>query len=395
MADSSDRLFHELRARPVSGEHLEVLGKHASAAWQSGVHPTLSEAIVDTVKHAGLSPEQVRRVVEFANTDAYLGEFKKVGTHKVVDFPGGPADPAEILRSLNDSGDHVYDRGTTDYAQPPPDAKIASDAAERALTALFETPPSRVPFVHPLAEALDLRDKLAGAEEDLRASVCGLEGAYADVAAALYGHVKQAALEGAPLGDVVEAWRSIDPSGERVKIAFALVGPRLLREGVFASAAALLGSVDKVASAGLVNDEHPLVAAFAELGDVLTKLATARAAQDEVRTHLDHLTAFLKHAALAGDAYRAAARGSEAVSKAVSPLVGKAFGAGAETASRHALRHLHHAGLGLGASEAYTHLRHGQSPVARVARGGTDLVLRNVPGTEQNLRHQWELENGQ
>ena len=79
-------LFQQMNARRVAGEHLEVLGKHASARWQRGDCSTLSDAVVETVKHAGLAPEQVRRVVEFANQDAYLSEFKKgASPHRIVD----------------------------------------------------------------------------------------------------------------------------------------------------------------------------------------------------------------------------------------------------------------------------------------------------------------------
>ena len=54
-------------ARPVAGEHLEVLGKKAAANWGTGKFASLNEAVVDLVRDERLSPEQVRRVVEFTN----------------------------------------------------------------------------------------------------------------------------------------------------------------------------------------------------------------------------------------------------------------------------------------------------------------------------------------
>lgn len=104
MSDLPPRgLLQQAHARSVSGEHLEVLGKQAASKWATGEHPTLADAVLEQVKEAGLSPEQVKRVVEFANTDAYLTEFKKEGAnHRFVDFGrSGPADPAEVLKSLN------------------------------------------------------------------------------------------------------------------------------------------------------------------------------------------------------------------------------------------------------------------------------------------------------
>jgi len=125
-------LLQQLNAHPHSGEYLEVLGKRAAARWSSGDHKTLTDAVTETVKQAQLSPEQVKRVVEFANTDAYLTEFKKEGgEHHVIDFHGGPADASEILKDLNDGGGgSVFDRGTGDYNAPPNDMKISSSKAE-------------------------------------------------------------------------------------------------------------------------------------------------------------------------------------------------------------------------------------------------------------------------
>jgi len=121
-------LLQQSHAIPKSGEELEVLGKAAAKKYASGRCPTLNEAVVDTVKHGGLSPEQVRRVVEFANVNAYLSEFGKEGSaHKYVEFNGGPANPAEVLRDLNDGGGGtVFDRGLADYSHDPETPKTAS-----------------------------------------------------------------------------------------------------------------------------------------------------------------------------------------------------------------------------------------------------------------------------
>ncbi len=80
-------ITQQMHARPVAAEDLEVFGKQASARWSEGHAKNLSEAVIETVKHAHLSPQQVQRVIEFANTDAFLKEFKKEGSeHKYIDF---------------------------------------------------------------------------------------------------------------------------------------------------------------------------------------------------------------------------------------------------------------------------------------------------------------------
>ena len=390
-------LLQQLNARPVSGEHLEVLGKHASDLWQEGRCKTLTDAVTESVKHAGLSPEQVRRVVEFTNTHAYLTEFKKEGAHKVIDFgPGGPADPSEILKDLNDGGGgSVFDRGTLDYGQPPADTKIASTHAERELVELFgEAPP--LPFESPLGEAMDMRDKLASANALLLAQVSGLEVAYADLADRVYQGVKQAALSGTSLSDVVSAWQEVNPAGEYVKVAFELFSPRLLREGVFSSAEQMLGSVEKTASVGIVNVEHPLVVDFGEFCDVLSKLAELRAAREEVRESLGHMTAFMKEAA--GGVIRKVLNVAEKASKpagAAAQWVGEhAAGKGAGDIARKVVstgvKYAPHAVGAVAANEARRHLMYG--PVAgRVSQA----VLRQVPMTSQYQQHNYDIATGQ
>ncbi len=123
-------LLQQSHAVPKSGEELEVMGKYAASQYIGGKQKTLNDAVVGTVKHAGLSPEQVRRVIEFANTAAYLSEFNKEGSpSRYVDFAGGPADPGEVLRELNSGGGGtVFDRGLADYSMPMAELSKAASA---------------------------------------------------------------------------------------------------------------------------------------------------------------------------------------------------------------------------------------------------------------------------
>lgn len=393
-------LLQQLNARPISGEHLEVLGKSAADRWQAGGCGTLTEAVVEAVKTAGLAPEQVRRVVEFANTHAYLTEFKKESApHKVVDFgAGGPADAAEVLRDLNDGGGgSLYDRGTLDYEQPPPAAKIASASAEQGLTALFGEPAAPLPFEEPFAEALAIRDKLASVNGHLLSEMSGLEVMYADLADRLYSGVKQAALEGTSLSDIVQAWAAAAPSEEHVKVAFTHISPRLLREGVFASRQEMLASVEKTASAGIVNHDHPLIQDFSELCEVLSKLASTRAARAEVRVSLDQMTGMLKAASAGGLlshanalANRASKPAGKAVGKAVKVLAGDHAAQTAENVARFGVKHAPTAALLVGANEVRRHMQYG--PVGRPL---SDAVLKHVPMTPQYHQHNYEIASGQ
>lgn len=132
-------LLQQENATPRTGQELEVLGKCAAKKYVDGTCSSLNDAVVETVKQAGLSPEQVRRVIEFANTDAYLVEFNKEGAQsRYVEFHGGPASPAEVLRDLNDGGGGtVFDRGLSDYSLEPTMPKTAA-LMERNLSVVHD-----------------------------------------------------------------------------------------------------------------------------------------------------------------------------------------------------------------------------------------------------------------
>jgi hypothetical protein len=390
----SSALYQQSHAKPHSGEFLEVLGKHAAADWGNGKYSTLTESVTETVKQAQLSPEQVKRVVEFANTSAFLTDFKKEGTtSKVVDFQGGPADASEILKDLNDGGGgSVFDRGMLDYESEPSSRKHASVKEEQLLHDLFgKTAAAELPYENPNAEVVDLKDKLAGAEQHLQSQLSGLEIAYADLADRVYHQVKQAALTGVSLGEIMQAWETVSPSPDHIKVAFTLITPRLLREGVFHGVESMTKSIDKTAGAKIVNTEHPIVVEFGEFCDVLSKLAETRSTRSEMLTQLQHLNAYLKQANAVGKAWDLAG----GAGKALRPL-GEAIGGSTGGAIASAAPKVMLAGGGLiAANEAKTHIENSPSIPARGVRAGARLVAQQIPGTEQNIRHKWEVQSGQ
>lgn len=413
----SSILFQQSHAKPKSGEELEVLGKQAASSYVSGHCSTLTEAVTETVKHAGLSPEQVRRVVEFANVDAYLQEFKKEGSdHKVIEFQGGPANLSEVLKELNaGGGGTVFDRGRFDYESPPQDtSKTASDNAlrlgfeETKLAEMFQVEDRSLPYAEPFNEILDLKDKLASVYDSLSADITMLESDYLSASDELFNQVKQASLSGVTLGQIVNAWGAVTDDPEFVKAAFVQLTPRLLENGVFPSKAEIGESLTKTASTGVLNREHPLLSDFSQFCTTLAKLAETRAVQSEAVTYLDQVSNFLKQATVppkstaraAGEfvhgglqyipkAWGAVRDTAASVSKPVqefteaatrSPKAGKAVG--------WAVKHAPHAVVGLAGLEAYDQLRY--SPAFQAAK---NFVMSRIPYTQQNLMRQYELAN--
>jgi len=301
-------LLQQLAARSKGGEDLEVFGKEAASKYLTGRVKTLTEAVVDTVKTAGLSPEQVKRVVEFANTDAFLQEFKKEGAHKVIEFSGGPANYSDVLKDLNDGGGGtVMDTGSSDYDTPPPDvAKTAARNADRMqlentkLAAAFRVEEKPIPYADPMQDSIELREKLASAYDGVSSTLSSLEVHYTDVLDHLHDRVKQAVLGGTTLGEIVAAWSAVNDEPAFMKAAFAQLTPRLLDGGVFPSRGAIGESLTKTAASGLVNTEHPLVSHYGEFCDTLVKLAKTRRVQGELANSLDNITTFIQKVAKAG-----------------------------------------------------------------------------------------------
>ena len=409
MPDFSIQEFLQKRsARTLSGEELEIFGKHAAQRYAAG-EGTLSEAVIEEVKQAGLSPEQVRRVVEFANTSAFLQEFNKEGTeHRVVEFRGGPADPSIILQGLNGGGEKVaFDHGSLDYQSPPSRAKTSA-ANEMSLRDLFsqEAPPNTIPEENPYGDVVDFRDKVAGLCDHLTSELSGLETIYEDLCDELYGQVKQAALEGISLGDVVVAWSEVTDEPIFVKAAFEVISPRLEKTGVFKNALEICESLEKTAGQKLVNVSHPLVTGFSEYCDALAKLAGLREERDEALHFLKLSTAFLTNPN----------RGEQAdfiaslVKEAVGGLVGKAF-EGADALSGPAASAAHGVGkvlfgeghgaktLGKAVGGAVKYAPHaagaavGVRALQNVNASGVGQALQSfVPGTQAYQQKQFELQ---
>lgn len=408
----SQTLLQQDAARPVSGEHLEVLGKHAADCYHDGTYDTLNEAVVETVKQAGLSPEQVQRVIEFANTSAYLREFRKEGsTHKYINFPGGPASPSEVLKDLNDGGGGtVFDRGMADYNQPPPTAEKTADVTRRNLSRLglekeasafessdeqmlreaFEVPDNELPFADPWQDSIQMRDKLASARDTVVGEIGSFETEFMLTCEDLYAQVKQAAMDGVHLGQIVQLWGEVVPGPNFVKLAFQQIGPRLAAEKVL-TLDEIGASLEKTAS-GLPNLEHPLVGVFSAYCIQLEKLATARAALDELCTEHDRVDWFLKtaHRKVAQGGIVGAAKklhgAAKQVSGKVAPIVGKAIGGEPGRYAAKAVEYAPEAAEGLLALEAYDRaVKHG--PLGGLGQ----FAKARIPGTQEYYMRQMAL----
>lgn len=397
------------QARPRTGEELETFGKYAASLYLKGRCGTLSGAVVETIKSAELAPEQVRRVVEFTNTSAYLTKFASEGPgHKVVEFKGGPASFPDVIRDLNDGGGgSLTDPATSDYDLPPPDVeKMAAQNLQRLgrmdakLAEAFRVQEIPIPYADPLRDATDMKDKLAGLYDEATSELGSLETRYMDLCDLLFGQVKQAALDDVPLGHVVVALSTVTDEPEFMKAAFQMLSDRLVVNEVFADYDAIGTSLQKTAGAGMVNPAHPMVGIFADYCDTLMKMAACRQVREEIVGSLDHLGTFIQKAASAASSIRGIAekipKAWEAVTGAtarasapVEEFLSEAVGPGTGWAASRAVKYAPHIATGLAAEEGYQRVKN--HPAGQAAK---NFVAGRIPYTHQNMIRQYNLQMG-
>jgi hypothetical protein len=105
---------------------------------------------------------------------------------------------------------------------------------------------------------------------------------YLDISNQLYEQVKEAALSGSTLGEIVQAWSAANDDPVFVKAAFDQFVPRLFNERVFRNLNEMGDSLTKTAGRKMVNLDHPLVQHYSDFCSILTKLASLRMQQEEL-----------------------------------------------------------------------------------------------------------------
>lgn len=258
-------------AQAVDAGHLELLGKQAASLADAGPL-SLADAAVRLLNSEKLSSEQVRRVVEFANTEAFNRKFGALDpANRVVDIEGGPADPEQVIQTLNNQArPQAVEFQSSDYSMPP-EAKVAHEVD-------FGLGPVPVPHRGGVIQrVLNLQSKVARAHEE---TVQNAESARFQMVASigeLQGVVKTAVLDGLCREDLVASWLAADPT--LVKEALSYM-PRIpVRTGI------------KVAHR--VNPKHPVVARYCEFAKQANHFATFTVARQNLERRLIEINSFI------------------------------------------------------------------------------------------------------
>lgn len=188
----------------------ENLGKQAARLAESG-DLSLTEAVVQTIGRVKLNSEQVRRVVEQANIEAFNRKFASTsGSMRAVHIDGGPADPVTVLQALNDGArPREVTIDALEYSMPPEQVKGSSFS--------FTEPTRTKEGVR--MDIYALNDRLRAAHDEVTQNLEAARGTMNDHLVDLAGAVKSASLQGAAPSEILEAWSRIDQ--ELAKLAYA------------------------------------------------------------------------------------------------------------------------------------------------------------------------------
>lgn len=277
--------FLKQAATPVDPARLEELGKQA-AMLADAYQMTVQDACVDKLSGLDLTSEQVRRVVEAANVEAFQRKYATMDPcNRVVDFDGGPADPMQVLQTLNNAARptpkvaHVWDYDLAPDADTPPSPTKLSDVpvVDRTVDGVLQ-------------DVSNLRSKLAGAHTEVVDSRAAAALQMEEVLGGLGDKVKSASAEGLALDDLVAAWSKVNP----VLVKVALSGmPPLPRR------------TEKVAQ--YINPEHPVVTmyeTFCKHAQDYYRMDGARRELEQKMLEVDEF--LMKHASGKDNAARAA-----------------------------------------------------------------------------------------
>jgi len=300
MDDFTNYLMSGKSHAKLSPEMLEMMGKEAATMFLKDSIP-LNEGISKlAAQHDSISPEQVKRVVEFANTAVYLAKHdqsKASGSeHSYPQFD--LADAGRVIQDLSDGArSTVVTETDIDYNRQIKKTKVSSPETERALSELFkvaevEKEYSKETIVH---EVMSAKETLSSLRDNLMDRYNQHEALFKEAAAEFYDVLKRQILDGGSFGEAYAATETI--TGDETKKLLEPVVQRLIQEKV-ASVSQLkkqLAEGEKFAHS-LVDTSHPLIQSYSAMIMSGEELRSTIVALDEVQDELKDVNDFIKNA---------------------------------------------------------------------------------------------------
>lgn len=246
---------------------------------------SLNDAVVNAIGREDLGPEHARRVCEFANQEAFQREWEKGGSVRNVEFEGGPADPAVVLREMHD-GARPDTLRVSDYDEPPVKVARADRRVEEEIFGKYAQPmihpsevPSGIPDIH------RLRQTAVGAREHIMSKLSSLEVSREIVARELGDAVTDAVLSGNSLHKIASAWSHFCSRQDMFKEALDVSIAHMRERGVKVDEESEKQAFAKPAGQ-IPNPRHPLIEKFVGFTKVAQQINVLRKATQVVGEQL-------------------------------------------------------------------------------------------------------------
>lgn len=255
--------------QPIAAEHLVQLGKTAAhTAETSGI--SLTDAVVRAIGMTKLNEQQVRRVVESANHEAFNQKYAAMDpSMRVVDLEGGPADLAAVTERLALlAAPQKVAQYRNDYSLGPqyPVRSSGPYVASMSKTAALEG-------------VTELKERLRATHEELTGQVSAKQASVENSIHRVTHHVRQALADGAYAEDIERAWGHYNPK-YAIELSTSFSLPKA-PQGV------------KTASRE-VPSSHPLVTCFVDFMKVAKEYEEVCEAVREVEKELLRVEEFLR-----------------------------------------------------------------------------------------------------
>lgn len=254
----------------TSAEQLMQLGKTAAqTAETSGM--SLTDAAVRAIGMTKLNEQQIRRVVEAANHEAFHRKFASMDpSMRVVELDGGPADANAVIERLKAASAPARSRAVSEYSMEP-----VRKTASTSQSGIHDVSEKRAA----LADISELREQLQATHVDIAERVAVNSYFVTENVQKLAALVKSAQLDGAFFEDFERAWGSISPK-HATEILSALKPPHA-PPGV------------KTASR-VISEGHPIRSTFAAFVKHAQAYEVACEALREVESELVRVSDFLR-----------------------------------------------------------------------------------------------------
>lgn len=304
----TEYLLSDRRHPKLSPEMLELMGKQAANQYFDDGIP-LNEGIAKMAgAHPDITSEQVKRIVEFANTAVYLGLHEKAKTAGLQSsYPQFQlADSGIIIQDLTDGArpTHVTQTDVVYGQQPEKRASFTKEVSDELLSDLFGVKTASTDLDYSTDSVVD---EILGVKSDLQALKDHLTGAasqldfmWKEACDHYYETMKRHLLGGGSFTDVLSAART-GMGTEKVAEALKPFVSRLLREKVASPELlkAQANDIEKVAHR-VVNVQHPLVTLFRSVLSLDDEIEKVASGLQDVDVELGRVDGFIKERFCAG-----------------------------------------------------------------------------------------------